>query len=195
MQLGAFSLAHLSLCAEVNLPFTGAPMVMAFRFCEKQQPFTLQISFLGGGGYFGLEADLNGLRQIDAALEFGACASINLGVASGAASIMAGIYFKMTMEAGSTSTQLTGYLRINGALSILGLITASIELYMALNYLIDKNKVFGEASVSVKISIAFFSKTVSVHTSRTFAGSGNDPNFQMGYSKDQWVYYCESFAS
>lgn len=195
LQLGMFALSHLSLGAEVNLPFTGSPMTLGFRFCERQQPFTLQVSFLGGGGFFGMEADLHGLRQIEAALEFGACASINLGVASGAASVMAGIYFKMIIQSGQNSTQLTGYLRINGALSILGLITASIELYMALTYLIDKGKAYGEASVSVKVEVLFFSKTVSVHTSRTFAGSGNDPNFRMGYSKDQWQYYCESFAA
>ena len=195
LQLGAFTLSHLSLGAEVNLPFTGAPMTVGFRFCEKQQPFTLTVSLLGGGGYFGFEADLHGLRQIDAALEFGAAVSLNLGVASGAASVMAGIYFKMVFADGQNSTQLTGYLRINGALSILGLITASIELYMALTYLMDKHKAYGEASISIKVEVLFFSKTVEVHTSRTFAGSGSDPNFQLSYSSSEWSAYCNAFAA
>ena len=195
LQLGAFTLSNLSMGAEVNLPFTGAPMTIGFRFCEKHQPFTLTVSILGGGGYFGFEADLHGLRQIDAALEFGAAVSLNLGVASGAASVMAGIYFKMVMTDGQNSTQLTGYLRINGALSILGLITASIELYMALTYLLDKHKAYGEASVSIKVHVLFFSKTVSVHTSRTFAGSGSDPNFQLTYSPAEWNEFCNAFAA
>ena len=195
LQMGAFTLSNLSLGAEVNLPFTGAPMTVGFRFCEKQQPFTLTISMLGGGGYFGFEADLHGLRQIDAALEFGAAVSLNLGVASGAASVMAGIYFKMTFTDGQNSAQLTGYVRINGALSILGLITASIELYMALTYLMDKHKAYGEASVSIKVEVLFFSKTVSVQTSRTFAGSGSDPNFQLSYSPSEWDTYCDAFAA
>jgi hypothetical protein len=195
LQLGVFTLSNMGLGAEVNLPFTGAPLTMAFRFCEKQQPFTLTVSILGGGGYFGLEVDLHGLRQIDAALEFGAAVALNLGVASGSVSIMAGIYFKLTMTDGENSTQLTGYLRINGAMSILGLISAAIELYMAFTYLIDQHKVYGEASVSIKVHVLFFSKTVSVHTSRTFAGSGSDPNFQMTYSPDKWREYCEAFAA
>jgi hypothetical protein len=194
LQVGAFTLANLAMAAEVNLPFTGAPMVMGFRFCEKQQPFTLTVAFLGGGGYFGFEADLHGLRQIDAALEFGAAVSLNLGVASGAVSIMAGIYFKMILVNEEGSTQLTGYLRINGAMSILGLITAAIELYMAFTYLIS-NKAYGEAKVSIKVHVLFFSKTVTVRTSKTFAGSGKDPNFQQTYFPNHWAAYCEAFAA
>ena len=195
LQLGAFTLSHLSLGAEVNLPFTGAPLTMGFRFCERQQPFTLTFSCLGGGGFFGFEVDLNGLRQIEAALEFGAAVSINLGVASGSVSIMAGIYFKMTFEGGQHSTQLTGYVRINGAVSVLGLITASIELYMALTYLMDKEKAYGEATLKIKVEVLFFSKTVTLHTQRTFAGSGSDPNFQTAITQNDWKEYCEAFAA
>ena len=195
LQMGAFTLSHLSLAAEVNLPFTGGPLTMGFRFCERQQPFTLTVSCLGGGGFFGMEVDMNGLRQIEAALEFGAAVSLNLGVASGAVSIMAGIYFKMTFEAGHNSTQLTGYVRINGAVSVLGLITASIELYMALTYLMDKKKAFGEATLKIKVEVLFFSKTVTIHTQRTFAGSGSDPNFQMAITQGDWQEYCGAFAA
>lgn len=195
LQMGAFTLSNLSLAADVNLPFSGGPLTLGFRFCERQQPFTLTVSCLGGGGFFGLELDLNGIRQIEAALEFGAAASINLGVASGAVSIMAGIYFKMTMEGDHNSTQLTGYVRINGAVSVLGLITASIELYMALSYLMDKHKAFGEASLKIKVEVLFFSKTVTIHAQRTFAGSGSDPNFQMSLTQGDWEEYCGAFAA
>lgn len=195
LQLGAFSLSHLSVAAEINLPFTGGPLTAGFRFCERQQPFTLAVAFLGGGGFFGFEVDLHGLRQLEASLEFGACASINFGVASGAVSIMAGIYFKMTFENGQNSTQLTGYVRINGAVSVLGLITASIELYMALTYLMDKHKAYGEASIKVKVEVLFFSKTVTIHTQKTFAGSGSDPNFQTALTPLDWHEYCDAFAA
>lgn len=195
LQMGVFSLSNLSLGAEVNLPFTGGPLTVGFRFCERQQPFTLTVSFLGGGGFFGLELDLNGIRQIEAALEFGAAASINLGVASGSVSIMAGIYFKMTVESGHNSTQLTGYVRINGSVSVLGLITASIELYMALTYLTDKEKAFGEATLKIKVEVLFFSTTVTLHAQRTFKGSGNDPNFQMALTQGDWEEYCAAFAA
>jgi len=195
LQLGAFTLSHLGLGAEVNLPFSGAPMTVGFRFCERHQPFTLTVSCLGGGGFFGFELDLAGLRQIEAALEFGAAVSMNFGVASGAVSVMAGIYFKMEFINAQNSTQLTGYVRINGAVSVLGLITASIELYMALNYMIDSGKAIGEASLKIKVEVAFFSKTVTIKAQRTFAGSGNDPNCQMAITQDDWLDYCSAFAA
>jgi hypothetical protein len=195
LQLGAFTLANISIGAEVNLPFTGGPLTLGFRFCERHQPFTLTFAFLGGGGFFGMEVDLQGIRQIEAAFELGAAASVNFGVASGAVSIMAGIYFKMTFESGQNSTQLTGYVRINGAVCVLGLITASIELYMALTYLIDKNKAYGEASLKIKVEVLFFSKTVTIQTQRTFAGSGNDPNFGATMQPIDWATYCEAFAA
>lgn len=197
LQLGVFTLSHLSLSADLNLPFTGAPMTVGFRFCERQQPFTLTVSCLGGGGFFGIEADFQGIRSIEAALEFGAAVSLNLGVASGAVSIMAGIYFKMIFESGNNSTQLTGYVRINGAMSIIGLITASLEFYMALTYLSEggKNKAYGEASLKIKVEVLFFSTSVTVHTSRTFAGSGADPNFGTMIKPDHWKKYCGAFAA
>ncbi|MBP9104766.1 MAG: hypothetical protein KBF82_12930, partial [Chitinophagaceae bacterium] len=195
VQMGVFSLSNMTLGAEVNLPFTGAPLTFGFNFCTRQQPFCLTVSFLGGGGFFGMEIDLQGIRMIEASLEFGAAVSINLGVASGGVSIMAGIYFKMELVDGQNSTTLTGYVRINGSLCILGLITASIELYMALTYLIDKEKAYGEATLKMKIEILFFSASVTLHTQRTFKGSGKDPNFQMAIKENEWLEYCAAFAA
>ncbi len=195
VQMGAFSLSNMTLGAEVNLPFTGAPLTFRFNFCERQQPFCLTVSFLGGGGFFALEIDLNGIRLIEASLEFGAAASINLGVASGGVSIMAGIYFKMELKNGHNSTTLTGYVRINGAMCILGLITASIELYLALTYLLDKKKAYGEASLKMKIEVLFFSTSVTIHTQRTFKGNGKDPNFQMAIKENEWLEYCAAYAA
>lgn len=195
VQMGVFSLSNITLGAEVNLPFTGAPLTFGFNFCTRQQPFCLTVSFLGGGGFFGMEIDLQGIRMIEAALEFGAAASINLGVASGAVSIMAGIYYKIELVDGQNSTTLTGYVRINGAMCILGLITASIELYMALTYLVDKEKAFGEASLKIKVEVLFFSKSVTLHTQRTFKGSGKDPNFQMAIKENEWLEYCAAYAA
>ena len=50
-----------------------------------------------------------------AAFEFGANASINLGVASGGVHIMAGIYFSMQVDNGKTKATLQGYLLRDGA--------------------------------------------------------------------------------
>ncbi len=195
VSLGAFMLRNISLGAAVNLPFTGAPMSLRFNFCERHQPFTLTVSALGGGGFFGLELDLKGLRSIEAALEFGAAVGLNLGVASGAVSVMAGIYFKMTVVNGQNMTELTGYVRINGALCVLGLITVSVMFYLGLTYNVSTGKAWGEAILMVKVEVLFFSKTVSLTTRREFAGSGADPTFGMMIDEVDWKNYCDAFAA
>ena len=203
IQLGAFTLRNLNLGAAVKLPFTGDPMSMRFNFCEKQQPFLLTVSALGGGGFFAIEFDMKGLRSLEAALEFGAAVSLNLGVASGAVSIMGGIYFKVTILADDTKQfDIEGYVRINGALCVLGLITASIEFLLTLAGEIGNvggkekvTKVWGTAQLKIKIEIFMFSKTVTLTTTKEFAGAGADPTFGMMISNDDWWKYCESFAA
>ena len=72
IQLGLFTLSNVSFGAMVSLPFTGDPMSLQFNFCQKQQPFTLTVSLLGGGGFFAIAFDMHGLLSLEAALEFGA---------------------------------------------------------------------------------------------------------------------------
>jgi len=198
VQLGVFTLRNISLAAAVRLPFDGSPLSLRFAFCEKQQPFTLTVSALGGGGFFAVEFDMNGLRSLEAALEFGAAVSLDLGVASGAVSVMGGIYFRMTTSDGANDYVLEGYLRINGALSVLGLITVSVEFLMALAAVMQDGKVEkvrGEATLRVKVEVFLFSKTVTLQVSREFAGAGADPTFAMLVNGDDWQEYCEAFAA
>ncbi len=202
VQLGIFTLRNINLGAEVRLPFDGSPLSLRFNFCEKQQPFNLTVSALGGGGFFAVEFDMKGLRSLEAALEFGASVSLNLGVASGSVSIMGGIYFKMSVTDGVNSYELQGYVRVNGALSVLGLITVSVEFLLTLTAELTKvagedkvARVWGEASLKVKIEIFMFSKTVSMKVQKEFAGAGADPTFTMMISDRDWEQYCDSFAA
>jgi len=203
VQLGAFSLRNINLGASVSLSFTGGPLIMRFNFCEKHQPFQLTVSALGGGGFLAMEFDVKGLRTLEAALEFGAAASINLGVASGAVSIMGGVYFKITKkDDDGKEITIEGYVRINGALSVLGLITVSLEFLLSLTANLETvngkdkvTKVWGKATLKIKIEIFFFSKTVKLETSREFAGAGADPTFTMLVSEKDWLEYCDTFAA
>jgi hypothetical protein len=175
--VGVFSLENISVGAGFKIPFIGAhPLSVGFFFCTREAPFTLTVSMLGGGGFFGIELTPDGVHLIEAALEFGASLSIDLGVASGGVSIMAGIYFKW--EDGSV--ELTGYLRIRGEVDVLGLIRASIELYLEFQYLAvagKPGKVWGRATIEIEIEIFFLSFTVSATAEKRFAGSNEDPTF------------------
>jgi hypothetical protein len=93
--VGVFALKNIRFGTFLELPFTSGKPLVDFAFAQRQEPFLLQVAFLGGGGFFDLQLDLEGLRLLEAAFEFGATASLDIGVASGSVDIMAGIYFKL----------------------------------------------------------------------------------------------------
>ncbi len=194
LAVGIFALEHLSLGAGFLLPFDAKPAEVRFNFAERQRPFSLTVSLLGGGGFFAIGIGTEGVREIEAALEFGAALSINLGVASGSVEIKAGIYFHWK----TGTVELVGYVRLHGELSVLGLISASLTFNLQLGYTKDNGRsvVWGEASIEVEIEILFLSFSVSVSCRREFGGSDGDPKFiQLIPDQATWNDYCEAFAT
>ncbi|WP_347302512.1 hypothetical protein V5740_10945 [Croceibacterium sp. TMG7-5b_MA50] len=197
LAIGVFSLTNLSLGADARVPFLGdTPVSVGFNFCTRERPFTLAVAFLGGGGFIGIRLDPEGLVMLEGAFEFGAVVALDFGVASGSVSVMAGIYFKIEGDAG----QLTGYVRIRGEVDVLGLISASLELYLALTYYTaPQDKLVGEAQMTIKVEVLFFSTSVSVKARRVFAGSNGDPTVRdmLEYADGQskvWDEYLAAFA-
>jgi hypothetical protein len=193
ISVGAFALTNVSLGAELSLPFTGDPLRFRFHFCTREHPFCLSVYCLGGGGFFGIELGLDGVEMIEASLEFGAELSIDLGVASGSVSIKAGIYFKLEKTPTGDHCQLTGYVRMNGELEVLGIITVSVEFYLALTYATPPSKAWGEATLTVKVEILFFSTSVSMSVRKEFV----DPTGSFGQlmSDTEWLDYRYAFAA
>ena len=72
LAVGVFALQNLSLGAGFALPFVGGALTVSFEFCKREEPFFLTVSLFGGGGFFGLTIDPNGIQVLEAALEFGA---------------------------------------------------------------------------------------------------------------------------
>lgn len=192
--VGIFTLQNISFAASFYLPFLTGSALLRLAFCERHQPFTLTVSLFGGGGFFAIEIGLDGVKKVEASLEFGASIALNLGVASGSACIMGGVYY----QGGEKGFMLVGYFRAAGCLTVLGFISVSVELYIALGYasknsgLDHEGHLWGEASVSVKVKIAFFSVSVKISITREFAGS--DPKFIDCVSVPQWIDYCNAFA-
>ena len=179
----------------------GEPLQVGFSFCTRESPFRLTVSAIGGGGFFGVTLQPNGVKILEAAFEFGAAISLNFGVASGSLSVMAGIYFKME---GSDAT-LSGYFRARGEADILGLISLSIELYLSLTYEFSTGKAVGRASITVEVEILWFSKSVQISCEKKFGGANADPTFVdlLGayidpVTKEErhpWDEYCAAFAA
>jgi hypothetical protein len=219
--VGVMSLQHLSLAVSLKLPFTGAALRLRFAFCSRENPFLLSVSIFGGGGFFAVELIPTGLAMLEASFEFGGTFSLNIGVASGGAYLMVGIYYKWE---GGEST-LTGYVRCGGHLSVLGLITISAEFYLGLTYESAGNRCWGQAKLTVEIEILFFSFSVTLTVEREFAGSGGGgaarlegerfaslgtgadlaqmvragppvrpPTIEETLTAKDWQAYCEAFA-
>lgn len=195
--VGIFSLSNVSLGAGFNLPFDNRPISVRFNFAERQRPFSLIVSLLGGGGFFAIALGSNGVQEIEAALEFGAAIAINLGVASGSVEIKAGVYFHWKDDGTKSTVVIAGYVRIHGELTVLCLISASLTFNLQIGYQKDdgQSMVFGEAELIVEIEVLFLSVDVSVRCRREFAGGKADPKFiDLIPNASVWAEYCEAFA-
>ena len=195
--IGVFSLENISLGADARVPFLGnEALTIGFNFCTREKPFRLTVMMIGGGGFVGIRLSPRGLVLLEMALEAGASLSIDLGVASGSVSVMVGVYLRLEADAGS----LTGYFRIRGEVDVMGLITASITMELALRYEFDTGKMVGRASLVVEIDVLLFSGSVTVTCERRLAGSNGDPTLEqvMGVLPDgtspAWSQYCAAFA-
>jgi hypothetical protein len=195
LSIGVFNLANMSLGADVQVPFLGKTTSVGFDFCTRERPFTLAVVFLGGGGWFGLRIGPDKLQELELGLEAGALLAVDLGVASGSISAMIGIYMRLEGDKGS----LTGYFRLRGEVDVLGLISASIELYLSLTYEFDTGKMTGQATITVQVKVFVFSGSVQIHAERKFAGANGDPSFLQVMGAESgtspaWSEYCGAFA-
>ncbi|MDA3832809.1 MAG: hypothetical protein PF495_05375, partial [Spirochaetales bacterium] len=208
IEVGILAISNMMLATKLILPFNKDPLKLGFNFCSLENPFKLMVSCFGGGGFFMMETTMEGLTRLDAAFEFGAGVSLNVGVASGSVEVMGGFYYSLIMEDDINTQSMTAYLRMTGRLSIIGLIKVTLEFYLEMVYeaigskttgdglvIAGSSQLKGRATLSVKVEILFFSKTVKVTVSRTFAGNDADPKFKDSYTLDHWQNYCAAFAS
>lgn len=194
--VGVFSLENVGLSAAFELPFVDGPTRLRFALSERHDPFLVTVSLFGGGGFLGITVDTEGAVGVEGALEFGGNFCLDLVVASGGVHVMAGIYFKMA----GTVVELSGYLRVGGAVTVLGVITVSVEFYLALTYHHDDgppplNKVMGDAVLTVGVDVLFLHQDVTLHVHREFANPVGDPTFEDLVSLEAWTTYCHAYAA
>lgn len=199
LPLGILNLTQMSLGAEVNVPFVGESLDFRFSFCTRERPFHLTVWLFGGGGFFAITVTPEECRILEAAFEFGACVSLDFGVASGSIEVMAGIYFRLKQG----DSLLCGYFRLRGEVDVLGLISASLELYLEIGYEPDSKTAYGRAELTIEVEVLFFSTSVTIEVEKRFQGSDQDPPFTavMGpapgdpVDASPWADYCAAFAA
>jgi len=180
--VGVFSLSGIGLSAGITIPFLGGPALAQFGFASQENPFTLTVCMFGGGGFFLIGVGFGGIQQIQAEFQFEGQFELDIYVASGGITLAAGVYYSYTApttpgEAGTT--EISGYVRLTGELSVLGLISISAELDLTLTYQ-SPNSVAGTASLTVSINLGFFSISPSISVTKQFSGGGDPGGSQAG---------------
>ena len=192
LSLGVFTLENISITAGLDLPYLDGKPAIEFAFATRSRPFLLTIECLGGGGFVHVVLDTGGVRMVEGALEFGGEFAFDIGVASGGVHVMAGIYFQL----GSNKTVLTGFVDLGGEVSVLGIISVSIDLNLSLSYIVQGSKktVQGRATLTVSVHVLFFSASVQISVEKSFDAGSYGPRMFEVISFADWAEYASAFA-
>jgi hypothetical protein len=192
ISVGVLALENIAITTGLDLPYLDGKPGFEFAFASRGAPFLLTVECLGGGGFVHLIINADGVQMVEGALEFGGEFSIDLGVASGGVHIMAGIYFQLK----STTTTLTGFVDIGGEVSVLGIISVSIDLNLSLSFIhsAQGDKVQGRATLTISVHIVFFSISVSVSVEKSYGSGSGDPKVFQLIGPTDWASYAEAFA-
>jgi hypothetical protein len=189
---GVFSLQNIAIMAGLDLPYLDGKPAVEFGFATRSRPFLLTVEIFGGGGFVHLIVGADGVQMVEGALEFGGNYALDLGVASGAVHAMAGIYFQLK----GSSSDLTGFIDVGGEVSVLGIISISIDLNLSLSWESSPagNVIEGRATLTVSVSVLFFSATVQLSVERSFQAGGHDPDVGQLMTAPEWAKYAQAFT-
>lgn len=163
-----FTLRDILFRLGVTIPLDGEPVTVEMSFASRAHPFIVSVLVFGGGGYVDLAITGDTVTRFEASLEFGAATAIGLGIATAEVHALGGVRYELP------DGRLNGYLRIGGGVEILGLISVSVELIIALTYQETGNALTGRATLVVTIDLTFYSGSVTLDTGE-YRISGNPP--------------------
>ncbi len=225
IDVGILSLSHVAIDTGFKLPFDGGGSEFNFGFATPDNPFQLALGIFGGGGFLNLSLGTFGVKEIAGSFEFGAMAALDIGVASGAVSLTAGFYFKYDVDTTKvdltktpppippTTCVLSGFVKLTGHLTVLEIITLSLEFDLTLTYLDPPGSLTGTATLVVSVALGFFHKSVTLTATKTFVNGASTSNAQRSLAvggnavtpntpqsfgdqmqKDDWDTYCQAFG-
>jgi hypothetical protein len=189
---GMFSLQNIAIMAGLDLPYLNGKPGFEFAFASRSSPFLVTVEIFGGGGFVHVVLDADGVEMVEGSIEFGGNFALDIGVASGGVHAMAGVYFQLK---GSYS-DLTGFVDIGGEVSVLGIISISLDLNLSLSWQHSPsgNVIQGRATMSVSVHVLFFSASVSISVEKSFSAGGGDPQVWQLVDAGQWSRYAAAFA-
>jgi len=216
--LGAAAISGIGVGAKLGIPFGSGPVRFGFLMSTPDDPFSLTLMGLGGGGYLDQALGLRGIERLSIAGFLEASVKVDFGVASGGVIARAGFQFAIGADEGLA---LTAFASLDGHLDVLGIASASMDVYVGLTATIpsdlpDYARLRGVASCTLRVSVAFFSESVTFQVERSFKMAYIDPpgarsisprsissrsaaeippaTFDDAWSERSWADFCEAFA-
>ena len=159
-------------------------LAMGVGLGSPQQPFSLFIAFLGGGGYlrgeatYWPEADVGNKFKADLELGLaaGAAVAFNIGPVRGDVMVLIGLRARLEVVGKGHTVTAAVTLLIAGRASLYGIVTVGLTLYLQLIYGADRSlRGDGYLSVSVRIS-RFFKLKFSAPIRYTLAKGSSTSN-------------------
>ncbi|TQL06709.1 hypothetical protein FBY21_2077 [Pseudomonas sp. SLBN-26] len=177
---GAFTLTGVTLNTHLDLLISdGFEISTGLWLSKPDRPFGLAVLFLGGGGWFGIDATYKPpsrfVTRVSVGVSAGAFVAVNFGFARGSAGILftGGVDFYRDWQSGSGSTAISIGILIWGEFSVLGIASASVRLMLRITYT-DNGGMVGTGTFSVSIRICWcYTLRVSRTAQKVFSGSSN----------------------
>lgn len=160
--MGPAQITNLALSWFVTVPLIGRDVLaVGFGISSREKPLTIFVPpWYGGKAYALLEATTKGCRLVEVSMEYGALVPIAWGIATGQASLTAGLFYMLERNDAARSGKVVfrAFVKAAADLSVAGIIHFAGLIYIALSYVIDAGvkTIQGTATVSVSIKIGFF---------------------------------------
>ncbi|MDR6202508.1 hypothetical protein [Paraburkholderia graminis] len=155
---GAFTLTGITLTSRFGLLIgDGFEIRSGLWLSKPERPFGLAVLFLGGGGWFGIEASYKPpskfVTRVSIGISAGAFVAVNFGFAAGSAGILftAGVDFYRDWQTGNGTTAVTIGILVWGEFSILGIASAGVRLTLTVTYTDGAMRGDGVLTASIRI--------------------------------------------
>ena len=172
ISFGNVSFSNISLNAAVVIPFDGNDARFKASLSRRDAPFTISVAPYGGSGFFGIEANAEGLVGFEASFEFGGAAAFQYGPLKGIGRLMLGTYIRQTKVGGRRSTELSGTFFVGGSAAI-WVFSFGASLYVRL-MMAKGGAMEGIATFTFSFSIGIADYDYSVSVARSEKKVGAD---------------------
>jgi uncharacterized protein YoxC len=178
---GAVSLANLRLSGNLELKVIPFSIATGWWLARPDRPFTIAVSFLGGGGYLGVDLeyapdapDGDGLKAVVTfSVGAGAIAAVAFGPVRGIVAFLLFIEARYAYPSGALTVRV-GFL-MYGDVRVLSIVSVYIGISYTLTYQAADGSLRGEGWIRVRVRVSrFFRTQVSRKAEITFAGKKRD---------------------